>query len=288
MADFEKIKQALTYIDTHLDEPILLESLARRFHFSPYYFHRMFTAIVGQPLAVFIRERRLLHAAVLLVSTAMPTLDIALACGYASTPAFTRAFKSANAVAPGVYRKQNTTPTMLTIDEIIMKFTNRLRGGIDLNPNIIKREALCIAGVSGDGDDTMAVWVAYEKLCTEHPLRHKLSDNGYEIRLYDGQTCTVHVGAAVSTAQADAPYTLMQLPPSQYAAFDVYVANGYESENSAMDEWLRTNPEGYTERLLDGSHYCVEYYDERFHGSEAGSIVEIWVPIEKQPAPRVP
>jgi predicted transcriptional regulator YdeE len=49
-----------------------------------------------------------------------------------------------------------------------------------------------------------------------------------------------------------------------------------------MNEWLKSNQEGYSERLIDGKHYCVEYYDERFKGNEAGSIVEIWVPIEKK------
>jgi predicted transcriptional regulator YdeE len=49
-----------------------------------------------------------------------------------------------------------------------------------------------------------------------------------------------------------------------------------------MLEWLNENKQGYSERLLGTTHYCVEYYDERFHGSEAGSIVEIWVPIEKK------
>ena len=49
-----------------------------------------------------------------------------------------------------------------------------------------------------------------------------------------------------------------------------------------MDDWLSSNNEGYTEKLLDNRHYCVEFYDERFKGEEAGSIVEIWVPVEKK------
>ena len=48
-----------------------------------------------------------------------------------------------------------------------------------------------------------------------------------------------------------------------------------------MEEWLAGNSEGYSEKLLDNCHYCVEFYDERFNGYEADSIVEIWVPIEK-------
>lgn len=156
------------------------------------------------------------------------------------------------------------------------------RGGIYLNPNIIKRNALIIAGVAGDGNKTFDVWKAFEKLSEEKPLKNKLSDNGYEIRLYDGETCTVHVGVAVTSEQVDSSYALFKLPASKYASFDVYVANGYDSENNAMNEWLKTNVEGYSEKLLDNVHYCVEYYDERFKGNAWDSIVEIWVPIEKK------
>jgi len=94
-------------------------------------------------------------------------------------------------------------------------------------------------------------------------------------------SCTVHVGYAITGSPVEEPYCIYKLPASEYASFDVYVANGYESENTAMDEWLATNQQGYSERLLDNAHYCVEYYDERFNGNEAGSIVEIWVPIKK-------
>lgn len=49
-----------------------------------------------------------------------------------------------------------------------------------------------------------------------------------------------------------------------------------------MNEWLVFNVEGYMEWLLEGVYFCVEYYDERFYSSEAGSIVEIWVLVEKK------
>jgi len=282
LAHFEKIKEALEYIDNHLNEPMSLESLAGRFHFSPYYFHRMFSVIVGKGMAAHIRDRRFARACVRLSGTGEPVLNIALDCGYNSAQSFSRAFKAAYGISPNDYRKRGFIPNIVTVDEMIMKFTNRLRGGIFLNPKIIKRGALTIAGVSGDGDKTWDVWNAFEKLRGEIPLANKLSDNGYEIRLYEDDTSTVHVGLAVLDKRAREPYTVYELPAATYACFDVYVANGYGSENSAMDEWLKTNQEGYSERLMGNAHYCVEYYDERFHGSEAGSIVEIWIPVEKE------
>ena len=42
MKNFSRIRQALEYIDEHLDQPIDFDQVADVFHFSPYYFHRMF------------------------------------------------------------------------------------------------------------------------------------------------------------------------------------------------------------------------------------------------------
>ena len=282
MSNFQNIKEAIEYIDSHLDEAINLESISRRFHFSPYYFHRMFSVITGKTIAVHIRDRRLMSACKLLCAGEKSVLDIAFDSGYNSAQSFSRAFKTMFGVSPTEYRKRGVEPVVITVDEMIMKFTNRLKGGIYLNPNIIKRDELIIAGTCGDGYQTGAVWGEYEKLIAQKPLTNKISDNGYEVRVYEGDNCTVYTGLSVTDDNVDPAYTIIKLPPSKYASFDVYVANGYDSENSAMDEWLATNDGGYSERLLGGVHYCVEFYDKRFNGNEAGSIVEIWIPIEKK------
>ena len=281
MSNFSCIKDALEYIDGHLREPISVESLAERFHYSAFYFHRMFTVIVGKPIAAHIRDRRLQQACVQLAAGARPIIDIGMDCGYNSAQSFSRAFKTVYGIYPSQYRKQGYVPAVTTVEEMIIRFTNRLKGGIFVNPRIVKRDALCIAGVSGDGYKTGEIWETFEKLIEEKPLVNKRSDNGYEIRLYEGDACTVHVGNAVAGEKADPAYSVYRLPASKYAVFDVYVAHGYDSENNAMDDWLKTNQEGYTEKLLGDIHYCVECYDERFNGNEAGSIVEIWIPVEK-------
>jgi len=85
----------------------------------------------------------------------------------------------------------------------------------------------------------------------------------------------------VADTEIDGVFSLMKLPASIYASFEVYVARGYDSENEAMDEWLEANRERYTQRKCDGKPYVVEFYDERFDGDSENSIVEIWVPIEK-------
>jgi predicted transcriptional regulator YdeE len=203
-------------------------------------------------------------------------------CGYRSAQSFSRSFKASFGISPKEYRNQCLRPGGESVDSLIMKFTNRLKGGVLLNPKLIKRQALLIAGISGDGDETAEVWASFERLNMQQPLNNKLSSDGYEIRIYENGKHTVHVGYLVKDARVDSAYTVISLPASDYASFDVYVSNGYDSENNAMMEWLATNKQGYAERLLGDAHYCVEFYDERFTGNEEGSIVEIWAPIKKE------
>lgn len=281
MSHFGRISQALKYIDSHLDEHISIDRLADMFYLSPFYFHRTFMAIVGKATAEYIRDRRMEHACVLLSETDKPIIDICLDCGYDSAQSFSRAFKNSIGMPPLDYRKLGFFPSVTTVDEMIIKFTNRLRGGVFVNPKIIKRSKLIIVGVSGDGRKTGEVWERFMELIKAVELTNKLSDNGYEIRIYDNDECIVHVGYAVSDTDIDKRLSTVVLPATRYAAFDVYPAKGYESENSAMDEWLLNNEKGYAQRLFDGKQYAVEFYDERFKGNSADSIVEIWVPIKK-------
>lgn len=281
MDKIQRISEVLHYIEDHLDEIADYEQVANTFSFSPYYFHRLFSAVVGKPIGAYIRERRLAKASLLLTDPDKTITSICFECGFNSSQSFCRAFKNSYGISPSDYRRMGYTPVIMSVEEIIEKFTKKLKGGILVHPKIIKREELLIAGVTGDGSKTHEIWQKFMELYDKVEIKNKLSDNGYEIRIYDDKQCTCHVGVSVSDSSVDSVYSVLKLPASTYAAFEVYVAQGYDSENAAMDEWLKANKEKYRQRLIDGNPYVVEYYDERFQGDSEESIVEIWVPIEK-------
>ncbi|HLV10787.1 MAG TPA: AraC family transcriptional regulator [Halanaerobiales bacterium] len=280
MEKFQRISQVLNYIEDHLEESLDYERVADLFHFSPYYFHRLFSAVVGKPIAAYIRERRLAKACSLLKNTDKTITSICFECGFNSSQSFSRAFKNSYGISPTDYRNLGYTPVIMSVEEIIKRFTNKLKGGILVHPKLIKKGELLIAGVTGDGSKTHELWEQFEELNKKIGCRNKLSDNGYEIRIYNDDECKCHVGFSVSDSKVDSAFTLLKLPASSYALFEVYVARGYDSENDAMDDWLEANKESYKQRKIDGKPYVVEYYDERFDGDSEDSIVEIWVPIE--------
>lgn len=284
MNHFDKVSKAIQYIDENLNDTLSVELIAKNFAFSPYYFHRLFTAIVGKSMSAYVRDRRVAYACKMLNETDRKILDIALDCGFDSAQSFSRAFKSITGMSPMEYRRRNIVPSIIPVAELVKRFTNRLKGGIMMNPNMIKKNKMILAGVSGAGNETAEIWKRFMKLDEGCPLINKLSDDGFEIRMFDSVTGSeeVFVGCEIKEAKIDSgEYEILQIPSSEYASFDVYVADGYESENNAMSEWLSSNEKGYVKNLFEGKQYCVEHYDARFNGDADGSIVEIWIPVKK-------
>lgn len=100
-----RFNRVLDHIDQHLGEPLDLSGLAQVACFSPYHFHRLFAAWMGETLGDYLRRRRLEVAALKLAhQPERPVLDIALTVGFGSSEAFARAFKLRFGQSPSAWR----------------------------------------------------------------------------------------------------------------------------------------------------------------------------------------
>lgn len=100
-----RMNKVLDHIDLHLDAPLDLPHLADVAHFSPYHFHRIFAAWMGETLGDYVRRRRLEMGARRLCSRShRPVLEIALSVGFSSGEAFARAFKLYFGCSPSAWR----------------------------------------------------------------------------------------------------------------------------------------------------------------------------------------
>jgi len=148
-----------------------------------------------------------------------------------------------------------------------------------MQPIIMVKDELLIAGLSGIGSDTGAVWAEFDKQYKAHPFS-EVDENGYEVRFDSGG---INVGFSVPSADGIGGFSAFSLPAAEYAVFDVLVANGYDSENTAMDQWLADNADTYSQLELDGRKYVVEFYGEKFRGgNQPDSVVEIWIPLVRR------
>jgi predicted transcriptional regulator YdeE len=150
-----------------------------------------------------------------------------------------------------------------------------------MEPKIIRKEAFWVAGISGGGDETGKAWEAFTKLNKVNPLKNKVSEEGYEVRIYSGEgPGRVHVGVLVKDAGVPAEYKLVSLPASLYAEFEIYPSKGYTSSNAEMNAWLADNASIYKQGRLGEMAYAVEVYDKRYKGDkDPESVVGILVPI---------
>ncbi len=102
-----RMHRVLEHIDQHLDQHLRLERLAAIAFFSPFHFHRLFTAWTGETLGQYLRRRRLEVGAVrLLTQPSLSVLQVALAVGFGSPEAFARAFKASFGSSPSAWRTQ--------------------------------------------------------------------------------------------------------------------------------------------------------------------------------------
>ena len=99
------IRDVMRYIREHIHEPLDRETLAAVAGFSIPHFHRVFTAQVGESAASYIRRLRLERAARKLRMGAVDITEVALAAGYDSHAAFSKAFKQQFGLTPSEFRQ---------------------------------------------------------------------------------------------------------------------------------------------------------------------------------------
>jgi AraC family transcriptional regulator len=110
-ADYaDRLARVAAHIASHLDAPLDVERLAAVACFSPFHFHRIYSAMTGETVADTIRRCRLQRAALQLVGTQKPIVTIARAAGYGSVAAFARAFAATHGLPPGAFRKRGEPP----------------------------------------------------------------------------------------------------------------------------------------------------------------------------------
>ncbi|ESA33620.1 family transcriptional regulator [Leptolyngbya sp. Heron Island J] len=89
-----RINRVFDYIEVNLERNLTLSELAEVAMFSPYHFHRLFRAMVGETPNQFVQRVRLEKAAALLLNNlARSVTEVALDCGFSSSATFARAFR---------------------------------------------------------------------------------------------------------------------------------------------------------------------------------------------------
>ena len=161
----QRIGLVLRHIESHLDTRPDLEELARIACFSPFHFHRIFSAMVGESVAAYVRRLLMERAAMQLGHSPETITQIALGAGYESVDAFTRAFRSHFGVLPSEYRKKDVClQRARSLNPERPLFYHELPGLAPMHVRVEKFPPRPVAAVryTGPYDDCCPAW---ERLC---------------------------------------------------------------------------------------------------------------------------
>jgi transcriptional regulator GlxA family with amidase domain len=98
------LQVALEHMERRLEEPLAIDALAQRAGVSRRQLDRLFRRHMQSSPARYYLELRLTHARRLLLQTADPVTRIALACGFADAPHFSRCYRQFFGQAPSATR----------------------------------------------------------------------------------------------------------------------------------------------------------------------------------------
>lgn len=146
---YEQINKVIHYINNHLNENLDIEKLAQIGNYSPYHFHRIMRAYLGESLGAFIVRLRLETAINLLIYSNEAINEIAFKVGYENPPSFNKAFKKRYGISPAELKKNNEI--LIEKQSSKIKF-NAMENLKNLSPKtkILKPKKVIYASAIGD------------------------------------------------------------------------------------------------------------------------------------------
>ena len=98
-------KEAAGYMAQNMDRRVTIGELADHFHVSQTHLKQAFKGVYGVPVYSYIRIQKMQRAALMLIHSERPILEIANECGYDNGSKFAGAFKEIMGETPTDYRK---------------------------------------------------------------------------------------------------------------------------------------------------------------------------------------
>jgi AraC family transcriptional regulator len=277
-----KLASALYYIEWHLsDSNLRVEDVANAAGVSKYHISRLFAACLGRSAAGYLRARRVSEAAKALCTGTDDILSIAVAVGYGSHEAFTRAFREHFGITPQMCRAQAesvrlplTEPASPVLDGVAMLppprhalSQTRLIAGIGARYGSDAGNAH--SGIQGQWRDLAPYFGA---------IQAAAGDVGYGVNhAFDDEGAFSYLAGMEVKRFSDLPKAFHTL---RLEACDCVVFQ-HQGHVSAIPASMRAIWEVWApgEGVEPADYSCFEVYGDRFDATVGAGEVDIWVPI---------
>ncbi|MER6488198.1 AraC family transcriptional regulator [Streptomyces virginiae] len=284
----ERLNQALDHLEAGLDREIDMAEVARIAGVSEYHFRRLFSALAGMPLPVYVRRRRMTLAGAEVLAGELTLLDVAVRYGYGSGEAFARAFRSVHGIGPGEARRRGAVLTA----QPRMSFRVVVEGSTSMRYRIVEKESFRVVGrkatvplVHEGLNEAASAHV--ESLDARAIVRMKALTGGEPegilsavVHLTDsreeGAEVDYWVGVVARPGAAAEGLDTLDVPAGTWAVFDnrgPYPSALQELWRDVFTQWFPSNP--YASR--PGPELLLTQPVEV--GAETDS--QLWIPVER-------
>ncbi|MDI7776035.1 AraC family transcriptional regulator [Asticcacaulis sp. EMRT-3] len=270
------IRKIVWYVEAHLERNPDLAEISRATDASRFHITRLFAAVSQRPLMAYVRARRLSQAAKALM-VAGDILDVAVANGYGSHAAFTRAFRAEFGMSPKDLRLSGNLAALALTEPFSMTEIKTLP---TQTPRLVDGAAMTIAGLAHAYTMTQLTGIPGQWQAFRDHFGHIDGQVGgvcygvsYDFKP-DGLTYMSGVEIDGSGILPDG-FSTIKIPSGRYAIFEHHghVSGISDTWRAIYDAWLANaglKPQ-YTPSF--------ERMDERFDGHTGIGVIEIWVPV---------
>lgn len=288
----KRINFVLDFIEKNLDTDLSLEYLAKKAHYSPYHFHRVFLTVVGERLNEFINRKRIERiASILLVDQNIPLNDLAYTYGFNSHNSFSRAFKKHFGISPTKFKSEGKELLSkigiapFSAEKYICSIDNS-KQWTKMNTQIIVKELseLKLASISHIGEFEKTGSMFQKLMEWGHQKKVLTTSNFKAITIYHDnpnvtQTSKLRFSACVTinkNINTDGEIRQLTLQKGIYAVghFEIK-AEEISKAWKSMCIWVIEN--GYEFR--DGDYFEMYHNDHTTH-PEQKFIIDICIPLK--------
>lgn len=269
--------KALWYIESHADKPLALADIAAAAGLSPFHLSRLFQARTGTSVVRYLRGRRLTAAAQQLANGAGDILQVALAAGYSTHAAFTRAFCEQFGQTPERVRERGLQELALVhairLDDAPQACTEA--------PRLIDCTPFQVAGIGmrHSRDSSGAIPGQWAQLNREWPTPAPVSF---------GVCCNSDDEGGFDYIAA-LPVNALPSVPAHWQRVDVPARRYLVAWHGGHISTIRSTWFWLLDQYLPASdlHLAnapdLERYDTRFDEHTGHGGVEIWLPVDHRP-----
>jgi AraC family transcriptional regulator len=147
MLNVPLMAQAIDFVEDHLHDDVTVGDIARAVSLSVYYFCRSFNQATHHTPYDYLMRRRIAEAARDLLQTDRKIIEITFDYHFNSPETFARAFKRVFGMQPTHWRKQGRCDRRLIMPRLTRAHLKHLAQGSYLQPQLIDRPELHLAGL---------------------------------------------------------------------------------------------------------------------------------------------